>query len=337
MTILGIETTCDETALAIISDDRIVDEVTISQILKHAPYGGVVPDLGAREHLNNLTKFGGEFLTRNNVKLDAIAVASKIGLPPAVQVGEAYANGLANALKVPLIPINHVIAHTWGVFVDPVFTEKPQFPFLALIVSGGHTQILKLTSPIEHEILGTTIDDAIGEAFDKVAHMLGLPYPGGPAVEKAAEKGARLSKPFPIPLKGEDTMNFSFSGLKTAVRVYIEKNMPKEEQYKPYFVADACAEFQRSAFAQINERVAKAIEQTGIQTLVVGGGVAANQSLINALATLYLEKGWDTEKLFVPNIKYCTDNAAVIASYALAVTKEKSKQKFKNRNFIRSS
>ena len=318
MNIVGIETTCDETSFALVQDGtKILHEVTMSQIAKHAPYGGVVPELGAREHVKNIEQLGEKFFKDIAAhKIDAIAVAAKVGLPPAVQVGEAYANALAKAMKVPLIPINHVIAHLWGVWIDEAFTVKPSYPFLGLVVSGGHTQIISVQSATSYEILGETLDDAVGEAFDKVASMLGLPYPGGPEIERVAEKGDSKAVPFTIPLEHEDTIQFSFAGLKTAVRTYVEKELPKQhEVYKPYFIADVAASFQWAAFTHIAQKVEKALAMTGYTEVVVGGGVAASQRLTDILYSYLTEK--ETKfTLFVPNRKYCTDNASVIAGYA---------------------
>lgn len=318
MRILGIETTCDETSFALVENGTtVLAEVTMSQVAKHAPYGGVVPELGAREHVKNIEKLGTNFMTAiKGYDIDAVAVASKVGLPPAVQVGEAYAAGLAKALAVPLLPINHVVAHIWGVWIDKEFETKPTFPFLGLIVSGGHTQLVTFDSPTSYEIIGETLDDAIGEAFDKVASLLGLPYPGGPEIERIAETGDSLAVPFPIPLEKEDSLQFSFAGLKTAVRTHVEKELAQQhETYKKYFIADVAASFQRVAFLHLAQKVEKALKQTGYTQLVVGGGVAASQRLADVLFSYFAEKEITCE-LFIPNRKYCTDNASVIAGYA---------------------
>lgn len=318
MNILGIETTCDETSLALVENgQRVIAEVTMSQIAKHAPYGGVVPELGAREHIKNIEELGANFFKAiEGYSIDAVAVASKVGLPPAVQVGEAYAHGIAKARNIPLIPVNHVVAHVWGTWIDPAINQKPEFPFLGLIVSGGHTQLVTFRSPTEFEIIGSTLDDAVGECFDKVASMLELPYPGGPEIERVAESGDSYTVKFPIPLEHEDTLNFSFAGLKTAVRTYVEKELPNQhEVYKKYFIADVAASFQRTAFTHIAQKVAKALKETKLNQVVVGGGVAASQRLTDMLFS-YLGENELKFDLFVPNRKYCTDNASVIAGYA---------------------
>lgn len=318
MNIVGIETTCDETSFALVKDGTtVIHEVTMSQVAKHAQYGGVIPELGAREHVKNIEQLGEKFFKAiEGHKIDAVAVASKVGLPPAVQVGEAYANALAKALQVPLIPINHVIAHVWGVWIDVSLLMKPVFPFLGLIVSGGHTQLITFSSPTEYDIIGETLDDATGEAFDKVASILGLPYPGGPEIERVADTGDSKAVPFTIPLAHDDTLNFSYAGLKTAVRTYVEKELPlQHELYKKYFIADVAASFQFVAFTHLAQKVEKALKQTGATQLVVGGGVASSQRLTDLLFSYFEEKGIKCE-LFVPNRKYCTDNASVIAGYA---------------------
>ncbi len=323
MNILGIETTCDETSLALVKDgNQIIAEVTLSQVDKHAPYGGVVPELGAREHIKNIEFLGENFFKAiEGYQIDAVAVASKVGLPPAVQVGESYAAALAKAKKVPLIPVNHVVAHLWGVWIDPAFTDKPEYPFLGLVVSGGHTQIIRFDSSEDYEILGSTLDDAVGESFDKVAAMLNLPYPGGPQIEKISEKGDSHAVKLPMPLENDDSLNFSFAGLKTAVRQYVEKELPNQhEVYKQYFVADVAASFQRTAFTHIAQKLEKAMKSTGISQIVVGGGVAASQRLADILFSYLGESGLKFD-LFIPNKKYCTDNASVIAGYAINLIK----------------
>jgi N6-L-threonylcarbamoyladenine synthase len=317
MNILGVETTCDETSLALVRDGMHIErETTVSQILKHRDFGGVVPDLGAREHLSNLEQIGEEFLNEIPLEtINAVAIATQVGLPPALQVGESYAKGLAKALGVELIEVHHGIAHLWAAFIDDTIDEKPEFPFLGLIVSGKHSHIVHVRGPNDYEVIGEAIDDAIGEAFDKVAKMLGLPYPGGPEIEKLARIGDEKAIKFPIPLKDEDTLNLSFSGLKTAVRNYIDKerkNYP--EAAEKFFLADVAASFQETAFQSILLKLKAAMKQTKLRNLVIGGGVAANQRFIDLL---YNDIG-NTYKtnFYFPQTKYCGDNASNIASYA---------------------
>lgn len=318
MNILGIETTCDETSISLVQDGRkVLHETTISQMAKHQKYGGVVPDLGAREHLTNLREMGKQFLIDiGSEPIDAVAVASKIGLPPAVQVGESYAAGLAKSLGVPLIPVNHVTAHIWGTWIDETHPEKPSFPFMGLIVSGGHTQLVHFESATEFEVIGSTLDDAIGEAFDKVAAMLKLPYPGGPEIERMAIIGDHKAIEFPMPLKDDHSFNFSFSGLKTAVRNYIEQH---EAEYpgetRKFFVADVAASFQETACLHIAQKTIAALTENDIHELVIGGGVACNQRLVDVL---FQEIGHAEYKcdLYVPSRRFCTDNGSLIAGYA---------------------
>lgn len=316
--IIGIESTCDETSIALVKNGtEIISEYTLSQVKKHAKYGGVVPELAAREHIKNFNFLGNQFFKDIKDKLNlvsAIAVAANVGLPPAVSVGEAYAIGLSKALKKPLIKINHVFAHIWGVWVDPEFVVKPTFPFLGLIVSGGHTLLAKFDTPTEYKILGQTVDDAVGETFDKVARILGLGYPGGPAIEQTAKIGDEFAYQFPVPLKDSDDYNFSFSGLKTAVRYFVEKNKHLVPEYMlKYFNADVAASFQYAILTALVTKVKKAIEETGLKTVVLGGGVSANQRLIDILAQATVDKG---VALYVPHLKYTGDNAALIAGYA---------------------
>ncbi len=316
--ILGVETTCDETSLALVKNGTdIIEEITISQAKKHAKHGGVVPELAAREHIKNLKQLAPDFF--RNIKtyiprINAVAVAAKIGLPPAVAVGESYALGLATKLQVPLLEINHVIAHIWGVWVDKDFIVKPDFPFLGLIVSGGHTILAKFETPTQYTILGQTLDDAAGETFDKVAKLLNLGYPGGPIIEKTAKQGDELAYEFPIPLKDSNDYNFSFSGLKTSVLYFVKKNKGLVPEYmQEFFVADVAASFQYTIIKALVKKVYKALKEHNLKTLVIGGGVAANQRLLDLL---YQETKDLDIQIFAPHIPYAGDNASLIAGYA---------------------
>ena len=313
--ILGVESTCDETSLAIVKNGtEILWEITISQVKKHAKYGGVVPELAAREHINNIKKLTPKLKEQlKRYKPTHIAVASKIGLPPAVKIGESFALGISKALKIPLIEVNHVNAHVWGVFVDPAFIEKPKFPFIGLIMSGGHTQLVLFNSATDRKLLGETIDDAIGEAFDKVAKMLGLTYPGGPKIEKLAFKGDEFTYKLPIPLQ-DDSFNFSFAGLKTAVKRLIDKELKNSPTYmQDYIKSDIAASFQYIAGLHIAQKTKKALSKYNISTLVLGGGVSANQRILDLI---YQQTITEKPKIFAPNLKYCGDNASLIAGWA---------------------
>ena len=316
--ILGVETTCDETSLGLVKDGTdVIEEITLSQAKKHAKYGGVVPELAAREHIKNLSKLGPTFFSlieKYIPKISAVAVAAKIGLPPAVQVGEAYAVGLSKALGVPLIEINHVIAHIWGVWVDSAFYPKPEFPVIGVILSGGHSIIAKFNSPRDYKILGQTLDDAAGESFDKVAALMELGYPGGPIIEEYAKYGDEYAYEFPVPMKDSDNYDLSFSGLKTAVRYFYEDNIRKVPEYMhKYFKQDIAAAFQRSLFMSIAYKVRKAVQDTGIKNIVLGGGVAANQRLLDIL---YNQLKDLNVVIYAPHLRYCGDNASLIAGYA---------------------
>ncbi len=314
--ILGIETTCDETSFAIVENGKkVLYEFTLSQAKKHEKYGGVVPELAAREHLSNiksLLKELHDMLVKYSV--DYVAVAADIGLPPAVKTGEAFARALASSLGVKLIEVNHVIAHVWGVWLDKNIKKKPRFPLIGVVLSGGHSVIYEFTSPVEYRVLGSTLDDAIGEVFDKVARVLGLGYPGGPYIEKRAKEGDEYAISLPTPLKDDTSVSMSFSGLKTAVIRTFQKYKEKVEPiYYDFFVSDLCASFQRVAFEHVAERVERAVEMTGIKTVVIGGGVSANQRLIDILANRLVPKDI---KLYVPPLQYTGDNASLIAGYA---------------------
>ncbi len=320
MRILGVETTCDETSVAIVENGQeVLYEFTLSQAKKHSRYGGVVPELAAREHVKNLQGLLPELIeVVDKYNPHAVAVAAKIGLPPAVKTGEAFARGLAAGLGVELIEVNHVIAHIWGVWLEPSIKPKPQFPLLGVIVSGGHTMIIRFKSPTEFEVLGTTEDDAIGEVFDKVARELGLGYPGGPKIETLAKLGDEFAIELPIPLANVKDIRLSFAGLKTAtINLYRNLCQKTYKEYKEFLKQDVAASFQRVAFLHLIANVEKAIEKTGLHTVVLGGGVSANQRLIDLLA-----QRLDPAKvqLYIPPLRYTGDNAALIAGYAYAMS-----------------
>ena len=317
MHVLGIETSCDETAAAIVerNDDgsgKILSNIVFSQIEEHAPYGGVVPEIAARAHvevLDGLVKKALEDagLTFNDI--DAIAATSGPGLIGGLIVGLMTAKAIALATSKPFIAVNHLEGHA----LTARLTNNLSFPYLLLLVSGGHTQMILVKGLGDYERLGTTIDDALGEAFDKTAKLLGLDYPGGPAVEKAAEQGdsARLS--LPRPLKGEKRLDFSFSGLKTAVRKAATEMAPLTDED----VADICAAFQLAVTDTLNDRVGRALDRF-LETypevvqphLVVAGGVAANKAIRTMLEKTCAAKGFE---FIAPPISLCTDNAAMIA------------------------
>ena len=313
MIILGIETSCDETAASIVSSDRkIRSNIVYSQIEQHAPYGGVVPEIAARAHMDAIDWVIRQAIESANTafdQLDGVAATCGPGLIGGVLVGAMAGKGIAAALSLPFVAANHLEAHALTVRL----TNNIEFPYLLLLVSGGHTQFIQVKGLAEYELIGSTMDDALGEAFDKTAKMLGLGFPGGPAVEKMAKKGLIGRFMLPRPLRGRSGADFSFSGLKTAVRHQIEKFSPGTISEKDK--TDLCAEFQQAAVDVIRDRTVNAIEifrekqRTG-GALVVAGGVAANASIRKALEETALDHGLP---FIAPPADLCTDNGAMVA------------------------
>ncbi len=317
ITILGIETSCDETAAAIVTrrsdgSSDIRSNVVLSQLEDHAPYGGVVPEIAARAHISNLDTIIQRALIEADVnrnQLDAIAATAGPGLIGGLLVGTMTARAIAHARKLAFIAINHLEGHA----LTPRLTNNIAFPYLTLLVSGGHTQLLIVTGVGDYQRLGTTIDDALGEAFDKTAKLLGLPYPGGPSVEKAARSGTADAYPLPRPLKGRKDCHFSFSGLKTAVRYTAKDASPLNDQ----IIADICASFQAAVCDCLCDRTKRAMDEFSHRYpdirnphLVVTGGVSANLAIRKALGTLAHDQGF---QLYAPPLYLCGDNAAMIA------------------------
>jgi N6-L-threonylcarbamoyladenine synthase len=309
MKILGIETSCDETAASIVDDNHeILSHVVISQIKEHQKFGGVVPEIASRAHLNYLQKIVKQTLIEANCELadlDAIAVTAGPGLVGGLLVGLMFAKGLSFAANKPLLGVNHLEAHA---LTARLTSKQVKFPYLMLLVSGGHCQILLVENVAKYKKLGGTLDDAVGEAFDKVAKMLGLDYPGGPLVEKLALNGNKHAYNLPLAMKGRKGCDFSFSGLKTAVRSIIEK-----EELNPKVIADICASFQRTVAEILIDRLNNAVESIAhlkLSQLIIAGGVAANQYLLNKITNAMLVHHLTT---IAPPIKLCTDNGAMIA------------------------
>ncbi|WP_406855428.1 tRNA (adenosine(37)-N6)-threonylcarbamoyltransferase complex transferase subunit TsaD [Alsobacter sp. KACC 23698] len=315
MRVLGIETTCDETAAAVVrstqdGDAEILSNEVLSQIAEHAPYGGVVPEIAARAHVEVLDRIVARALERAGLRLsevDAVAAAAGPGLIGGVIVGLTTAKALALVARKPLIAVNHLEAHA----LSARLTDKVAFPYLLLLVSGGHTQLLAVKGVGDYVRLGTTMDDSIGEAFDKTAKLLGLPYPGGPQVEREAERGDPERFALPRPMAGRPTADFSLSGLKTAVRIEAERIAPLTATD----VADLCASFQAAVVDVVVDRTRVALRLFGERAgkpnaLVVAGGVAANQAVRRALQRLASEAGL---RLAAPPLELCTDNGAMIA------------------------
>ncbi len=334
MKILGIETSCDETAVAWVeqvgTQYRVIDSLVSSQIRLHERFGGVVPEIATREHLKNLPALTKDLISKNHLdlkELDGIAVTVGPGLPTALLVGVSYAKGLGVALGKPVYGVNHLEGHLFSPFFhledrslmdsqkegfDPAQLRIP-FPMMGLIVSGGHTLIIEVKGWKEYLKRGGTVDDAAGEAFDKVARMLGLPYPGGPEIEKWARLGNAEAIDFPQSFPERENFNFSFSGLKTSVRYFLEKNPDyKEIDQKK---RDLCASFQKAIVEVLVRKTIRACQQTGSKSVVVAGGVACNGVLRERLQQEGLKAGV-TVHIADPNL--CTDNAAMIASVAAA-------------------
>lgn len=312
MIVLGIETSCDETAAAVVTDAReIRASKVLSQLAEHAPYGGVVPEIAARSHLDHVDRLVREALTESGVapaRLDAIAVTGGPGLIGGVIVGAVTAKTLAQVLGKPLVNVNHLEAHA----LTCRLTDDVAFPYLLLLVTGGHSQLVAVEGVGRYRVMGTTIDDAVGEAFDKTAKLLGLPYPGGPAVEQAARKGNSARFPLPRPLLGKPGCDFSFSGLKTAVAQTVEGLGHAPDAIE---AADIAAAFQACAADALARRTRNAIETFAsafprARTLVVAGGVAANGAIRAVLGALAAEHGF---ALVAPPVALCSDNAAMVA------------------------
>jgi N6-L-threonylcarbamoyladenine synthase len=318
--ILAIESSCDETSASICRDGIILSNVIASQSV-HEKYGGVVPELASRAHMQNIVPVVDEALKNSGCSLadiDAIAFTQAPGLIGALLVGTQFAKSMALALDKPLIAVHHMQAH---VLANLIGDNKPAFPFLCLTVSGGHTQIVQCESPYNMQVIGETIDDAAGEAFDKSAKLLGLPYPGGPLIDKHATNGNPKRFQFPEPqIPG---LNFSFSGLKTSILYFLQNagtsNVFKEtfkatEEEKQQFIKenldDICASIQQRIISILLNKLKKAAKETGIKNICMAGGVSANSGLRKALKETGDKMGWQT---FIPSFEYCTDNAGMIA------------------------
>jgi N6-L-threonylcarbamoyladenine synthase len=312
MIVLGIETSCDETGVAVYSTQRgLIAEALASQSQRHARYGGVVPELASRDHAAGLAPMVCDVLARGELELsdlDAVAYTAGPGLIGALMVGATFAASLAYGLGIPAIPVHHMEGHLLAPLLGG---SGPAFPFLALLVSGGHTQLVNAHGLGNYRIIGETRDDAAGEAFDKVARMLSLPYPGGPALAALAEQGDPGRYAFPRPLRGRG-LDMSFSGLKTAVRLTVESELQgvEDPELKQTVRADIAAAFQAAVVDSLAEKCLAAIEKTGLDTLVVAGGVGANAALRAQLERLAREGGF---KAHFPAPPLCTDNGAMIA------------------------
>jgi N6-L-threonylcarbamoyladenine synthase len=305
--ILAIESSCDETSASVIRNGKVLNNIIASQAV-HQKYGGVVPELASRAHQQNIVAVVNEAMETSGIdrtELDAIAFTRGPGLMGALLVGVSFAKGMAMALNIPMIEVNHMQAHVLAHFIDD---PKPSFPFLCLTVSGGHTQIVLVKDHLTMEVIGQTQDDAVGEAFDKAAKIMGLPYPGGPLIDKYAQLGN------PKAYKFSETvmpgLDFSFSGIKTAFLYFLRDEKVKNPNFVDEHVNDICASLQHHLVKMLLTRVRQASEQTGIKNIAIAGGVSANSGLRKELKALGDTQGWN---IFIPSFEYCTDNAAMIA------------------------
>lgn len=312
MKILGIDTSCDDTSAAVIADgSSTVSNIIHSQIKLHNPYGGVVPELASREHIRNIVPVVDKALSNANLKLndiDAIAVTIGPGLIGSLLVGLYYAKSIAYFNKIPLVAVNHLEGHILSVLLEE---DHPDFPFTALTVSGGHTSLYYVKAPGDYDLLGQTLDDAAGEAFDKVAKLLGLGYPGGAIIESNAKSGRADAIQFPRAYISDESLNFSFSGLKTAVALFIDK-WDKQGRGKANNItlADIAASFQEAVFDVLIDKLIRAGKNTGVSSLVLAGGVACNKTLREKVTLCAIKEGF---KVYCPRPSFCTDNGAMIA------------------------
>lgn len=310
--ILGIESSCDDTSAAVISDGVLLSNVIASQDV-HKAYGGVIPELASRAHQANIVPVVSEALSRAGVKgseLSAIAFTRGPGLLGSLLVGTSFAKALSVALDCPLVEVNHLQGHILAGFVQQKDVEfrHPSFPYLCLLVSGGNSQIVRVDSPLEFTILGQTIDDAVGEAFDKCSKMMGLGYPGGPIVDRLAKQGDPKRFKFAKPhIPGYD---YSFSGIKTSLLYFVRDEMAKDPEFMEKNKEDICASFQRCLIDILMDKLVKAAKDTGIKEITIGGGVSANSELRSRVTEEGQKRGWNT---YLPEFKFTTDNAAMIA------------------------
>ncbi|GAA3789372.1 tRNA (adenosine(37)-N6)-threonylcarbamoyltransferase complex transferase subunit TsaD [Corallibacter vietnamensis] len=308
--ILGIESSCDDTAASVMHNGKILSNVIASQKI-HEEYGGVVPELASRAHQQNIVPVVAQALKKANIdksQLNAIAFTRGPGLMGSLLVGTSFAKSLAFGLDIPLIDVNHMQAHILAHFIDEEGFNKPPFPFLAMTISGGHTQIVKVSSYFDMEVIGETIDDAVGEAYDKSGKILGLGYPAGPEIDKRAKLGN--PKAFKFTKPKVDGLNFSFSGLKTAILYFIQKETKANPNFIDENINDICASIQYTIIGILIDKLKLASKETGIKHIAIGGGVSANSGIRQALKNGESKFGWTT---YVPKFEFTTDNAAMIA------------------------
>ncbi len=310
ISILAIESSCDETSSSIIVNGKVLNNIVATQSV-HEKYGGVVPELASRAHQENLIPVVHEALSGAGIskkELSAIAVTRGPGLMGSLLVGVSFAKAFAKTLNLPLIDVNHMQAHVLAHFIED---PRPNFPFICLTVSGGHTQLVWVRDHLDMEVIGETQDDAVGEAFDKTAKLLGLPYPGGPLLDRYAKQGN--PKAFSFPITRMPGLNYSFSGIKTAVLYFLRDRLEENPNFITENLPDLCASIQHTLVEMLLIKLKEAMKQVGVSEVAIAGGVSANSGLRSALVALAQRKGW---KLYVPEFEYCTDNAGMIAMAA---------------------
>jgi N6-L-threonylcarbamoyladenine synthase len=308
--ILGIESSCDDTSAAVICDGEVLSNIVANQEI-HAKYGGVVPELASRAHQQHIVPVVHQAIEQAGITkedLHAISFTKGPGLMGSLLVGTSFAKSLALGLDIPLIDVNHMQAHILAHFIKEKDTAFPPFPFVCLTISGGHTQIVKVSNHFKFEVLGETIDDAVGEAFDKSAKILGLPYPGGPLVDKYGQQGDPKKFSFTKPKVGD--LDFSFSGLKTGILYFIQKNLKENPAFIEENLYDICASIQHTIVEILLEKLKNTVQQTGIKHIAIAGGVSANSEIRKRLQLAQKHWGWTT---YIPKFEYTTDNAAMIA------------------------
>jgi N6-L-threonylcarbamoyladenine synthase len=307
--ILGIESSCDDTSAAIIKNGKVLSNIVAGQKV-HEQYGGVVPELASRAHQQNIIPVVDAAIKTANISkadIDGIAFTRGPGLLGSLIVGTSFAKSFALGLDKPLVEVNHMQGHILAHFIQNEANHYPEFPFICMTVSGGHTQLVLVKDYFDMEILGQTIDDAAGEAFDKAAKIMGIPYPGGPLIDKYAKDGDHLKFPFPVSnLAG---YNFTFSGLKTSILYFLKKEMAKNPLFIKENLADICASYQSTIIQSLFKKLLKAAADYQIKTVAIAGGVSANSLLRSELARIGQREKWN---IFIPSFEYCTDNAAMI-------------------------
>lgn len=308
--ILGIESSCDDTAASVICNGKILSNIIATQEV-HKEYGGVVPELASRAHQQNIVPVVAQALKKASITkkdLNAVAFTKGPGLMGSLLVGTSFAKSLAFGLNIPLIEVNHMQGHLLAHFIDEDGFEKPNFPFIGMTISGGHTQIVKVADYFDMTVIGETIDDAVGEAYDKSGKVLGLGYPAGPIIDKKAKLGN--PKAFTFSKPKVDGLNFSFSGLKTAILYFIQREVKNNPNFIEENINDICASIQYTIINILMDKLKKAVKETGINEIAIGGGVSANSGIRSTLKENESKYGWKT---YIPKFEYTTDNAAMIA------------------------